>query len=560
MKLRNISQLFLVLGIAFGMPGAITVAFAENSAAINLEQRGREALKTESYSEALRSFSEASTMTTDAEVKARLDFRQAVTLQQMAGKTGSSDAQAHLRRAARLFQSFLSTHPDSAAAANNLAKTFEQLGSLVAENSGQGKAARYFELADQNYQKALAIKDSRQGLYLKNYSEFLERTGNWEKAKEHYALLIADYPLSPSLRQSLASSYEKHGNKDFAEYLWHLLRAGYINQTTEFALSSLKKSLNEGDKGRIDLLTIVCVSLARRSDDYMEKLDFRAADPASSLMNDKLLSQGVREIVLLHKGINLNRQDYSWWIKRDSGFGDPKVGLWPMDGFRALIRSLGSRSKQASKPQLAEDYFRLAAEIERGNVDPMAVRAMVRMFAEADQITKIDETLSKYRVRLFKGKQKAYGDSDVARIFLYHQTLGELYALIGRWGDSDTVGSAIFQLEHAQDFSRELAGNSPEKLPEKYQFTPSMVESLATGYVKTGKPVEATKLRINQAEFYQRTDNNKAALRVLTPVKEADLSTTDKQRFEILRANPNLNLQLQELNIEGAVNRDSEDS
>ena len=220
MNLRNINQFLLVLGVAFGMPGAITVAWAENSAVIDLEQRGREALKTESYSDALRNFSEASRMTSDAEVQARLNFRQAVTLQQMAIKSETADAQAQLKRAARLFQSFLSTHPDSAAAANNLAKTFEQLGNLVARDSEAGPrtARRYYEVAGQNYQKALAIKDSRQGVYLKNYAEFLERTGDWEKAKETYALLIAEHPLSPSLQQTLANSYAGHGSKDFAEY------------------------------------------------------------------------------------------------------------------------------------------------------------------------------------------------------------------------------------------------------------------------------------------------------------------------------------------------------
>ena len=558
MKLRDINQFLLVLSIAFGIPGAITVASAENSAAINLEQRGREALKTESYSEALRNFAEASTMTSDAEVRARLNFRQAVTLQQMAIKSETGDAQAQLKRAARLFQSFLLTHPDSAAAANNLAKTFEQLGNLIARESAAGEARRYYEIADQNYQKALAIKDSRQGVYLKNYAEFLEQTGDWEKAKEYYALLIAEHPLSPALRQTLASSYAEHGSKDFAEYLWHLLDAGYINQTTRFALDSLQKSMNRNDEGRVDLLTIVSVSLAMRSDDYMESLDFRAADPSKSLLNDKLLSQGVQEIVHLHKGIGLNRENYRWWIARGTGLGDPKVGVWPLDGFRALIRSLGSRSKQAGNPQMAEEYFRLAAEIERGSVDPMAVRAMVPMYAEADQFSKIDETLSQYRVRLFRGKSKAYGDSDVGRIFLYHQTLGELYALIGRWGDSSTVGSAIFQLEHAQDFSRELAGDSPEKLPAKYQFTPSMVESLASGYEKTGQPVAATRLRIDQAEFYKAANKPKAAVRVLAPVREADLSASYKTRFESLKASPELNLQLQKLNIEGAVIRDSQ--
>lgn len=558
MKLRNINGIFLAVGIVYGISGAITVGFAQDSTAIDLEKRGRKALESEAYPEALEYFSEASAITPDTKTKSRLDFRQAVTLQQMAVKTELGDPEEQLRRAASLFRSFLAENPDSASAANNLAKTYEQLGNLMVVGSHQSGAERYFKLADENYQKALATKDSRQGLYLKSYSDFLEQTGNWEKAKESYALLIANYPLSPALRQSLANSYTSHGTKDLAEYLWRLLDAGYINQTTDFALDSLRDSLNTNDQGRVDLLTIVCASLAERADDYMKSLDLNNTDQGTSLLNDKFLGQGVREIVYLYKGVKLDRVNFKWWRSHGRNPKDPPIGLWPMDAFRALIRSLGSRSKRADNPKLAEKYFRFAAEIEPRNIDPIAVRLMVRMYAEEDEITKIDQTLNDYKIRLYESKGQAYRTSDAGKIFLYHQTLGELYALIGRWGDSETVGSAIFQLEHARDFSKKLAGSSPETLPEKYYFTPPMVESLATGYEKAGNPVKATKLRIDQAEFYQRANDTNAAIRVLSPVRETDLSPTYKKRYESLRARPELMLPVQKLNVETDVIKDME--
>ena len=85
-----------------------------------------------------------------------------------------------------------------------------------------------------------------------------------------------------------------------------------------------------------------------------------------------------------------------------------------------------------------------------------------------------------------------------------------------------------------------------------------MVEVLASGYEKTGQPVEATKLRIDQAEFYQRANDTKAAIRILTPVRETDLSSIYKERYKNLQASPELMLPVQKLNIKGAVIKDKE--
>ena len=187
---------------------------------------------------------------------------------------------------------------------------------------------------------------------------------------------------------------------------------------------------------------------------------------------------------------------------------------------------------------MAEAYFRLAAELQGWDIDPSAVRALVQMYAERNEFNKIDTLLDEYQVGLFIGKGAAISSARDNKIFAYHQTLGELYALIGRWGSSSRVDSAIFQLEHAQEKSIEIENNSDGALPEKYQFTPQLVDMLATGYDRTGEASKGTKLRIEQAERYQKAGDSRATLRVLSPVKEAQVPESLKTRYETLIITP----------------------
>lgn len=558
MNMRIMNRVFLsMLTVSMGLMLSAS-GWAQDEVAIELEKRGRVELESRSYPAALEQFAEAAARASDPKLKARLDFRRAVTLQQMAGDSELSNPQEQLEQATELYRSYLEINPQSAAAANNLAKVYEQLGQQWARSDDPSRARIYYQLAAEHYERAVGEGGSGVGLYLYNYASFLEHIRSWDRAKKIYSRLIAEQPLSDDLQQTLAESYSQHGLQDLAEYLWQLLDAGYVRQSTELALKALQETLNASSEHRIGLLTIVCVSLAERTDDYIRLINSETRNDKSPLVNDDFLGKGVIEILRLHKGQALDRESYAWWKGRDFQSEDPEFGVWPLDGFRTLIRSLGSRSKYEQNFVLAESYFRLAADLNPWDIDPMAVRGLVQMFAENNQFAKIDEALSKYEVQLIRSKNGAYMASSAKKIFLFHQTLGELYALIERWGDTETLKSAIFQLERARRFSQTLAEDTPEPLPEKYQFTPPMVEMLASGYESTKQPVKAAELRVKQAEIYRDTGDINAATRVLTPVREADLSPNYKTRFESLKASPELNLQLQQMNVEGAVLKDSQ--
>ena len=499
-------------------------------------------------------------VTADRETQARLDFRQAVILQQMASNSELENPEKPLRQAARLYQSYLTVHPESAAAANNLAKIYEQMGDEVLKSPNPERAGRYFKTAAGNYQKAVAAADSRQGLYLKNYAELLDKAGEWKQAKKVYIELVQGHPLAPALLQSMTESYARHGLGELAEFTWNLLDAGYVGQSVDISMNAIEDSRNESDKGRIELLTVVCAGLAQGTDDYRGFLESDTGAQIRDLAKDKFLNEGAAEVVRLYQAQRFDRSEYQWWARRGSPRRDPDRGLWPVDGFRALIRSLGSRAKRIDNLRLAEQYFRLSADLQEWEIDPVAVRALVQMYAEQNAYKRIDRLLSDYQVRLFKGKGAAYRESRVEKIFQYHLTLGELYALIERWGDSSKADSAIFQLEHARDKSMMLEDNSSKALPEKYQFTPQMVDILARGYDKTGQVTKGTELRIDQAERYQKAGDIKATRRVLAPVKAVEVPSALQSRYQNLRVSPEIRTPVRNLDLQRASIKEKEGS
>ena len=85
--------------------------------------------------------------------------------------------------------------PDSFAATNNLAKVYAALG--------------WNDVAAEHFERAVETGDDNQGLYLKNFAQFRDSTGDWEEARELYSQLIREQPLSPTLQKSMAERFGK---------------------------------------------------------------------------------------------------------------------------------------------------------------------------------------------------------------------------------------------------------------------------------------------------------------------------------------------------------------
>ena len=501
---------------------AITVQSQE--IADELTVRGREALGAGRYEEALELFTEASSEASDRDTIDRLLFYRAVTYQRMAEDAEGDRRQALLHRSAKLYDAYLEARPDSGAATNNLAKVYAALG--------------WNDTAAELFEQALAVRDDeKQGLYLKNYAQFLDDAGEWEEAKELYSRMVQEQPLSPALQKSMVERFGKAGIEQLTGYLWELLEAGYARQAARSALDVLADGGGQA-RDRIELLIIVSVALSRIPYDPAKFTELELAGRLTELDSDPDIGRGALDIKMLHDVEALDPRRYGWWADLGRANEDPPRGVWPADGFRALIRSLGSRYKQIGEPRRAESYYRLAIDLRRYDVDPAAIRDLTQLYIEENQLPKVNRLAEEYEDRLFRAKGAAYRSSRLRKIFEFHRTLGVLYATIGRWGDSYRADSAIFQLEHAQEKSREVEASVEGALPERYRFSPDMVNMLATGYVATDQPSRSFELRVEEAERYQQQGDAEAVRKVLEPIKTQELPAGLRSRIDRLAVSP----------------------
>ena len=510
-----------VLGCCLLLVVAVTAQAQET--ADELTVRGRDALGAARYEEALELFTEASSEASDRDTIDRLLFYRAVTYQRMAEGAEGDRRQGLLHRSEKLYDAYLEARPDSGAATNNLAKVYAALG-------WNDPAAEFFE-------QALALEDDKQGLYLKNYAQFLDDAGEWEDATELWSRMVQEQPLSPALQKSMVERFGEAGIEQLAGYLWELLEAGYARQAARSALDALSDGGGQA-RDRIELLTIVSVALSRIPYEPAKFTELELAGRLTELGSDPDIGRGALDITMLHDIQALDPRRYGWWAEKMDEFEDPPRGVWPADGFRGLVRSLGSRYKQIGEPRRAESYYRLAADLRPYDVDPVAIRDLTQLYIKENQLPKVNLLAEEYEDRLFHGKGDAYRNSRLRKIFEYHRTLGVLYATIGRWGDSSQVDSAIFQLEHAQEKSREVEERTEGALPEKYRFSPDMVNMLATGYVATEQPVRSYQLRVEEAERFQKQGDEEAVRKVLEPIKTQELPVGLRSRIDGLAVSP----------------------
>jgi hypothetical protein len=245
-----------------------------------------------------------------------------------------------------------------------------------------------------------------------------------------------------------------------------------------------------------------------------------------------------------------------WRYKSEPKF---RGGMTPTEAFRTLARSIGKRYRETAEAttdpreatarqsafERAAGYFRFALDINRhDDVDPLAFTELVRLEVSRDNFGAIEGIARTYEQSLFESKGMAYAQNQVETIYQFHKSLGELYAMLGVWGDSANAKSAIFQLEHARkvsgDLERKYAGTHPgggAPLPEEYRFSPEMTDLLARSYEGVGEAAKVLPLRLEQAERYEQAGDRAAARKVLAPVRAVTPPQELQPRFDrVLRA------------------------
>ncbi len=439
-------------------------------------------------------------------------------------------ARQAFRASVRHYRMVVANFPDSAATWNNLGQVYSRLG----------LAAR----AKDAFEKAVQSADPKQQpVFQLNYADFLSENEDWRSAAREYARPALQQPQNSASHQRAVSAFVlAEDGEGLAAYLWSAIRAGLVLRAQEGVAEALQSSVPWPDEIAGEFMSILAVALSYQTyppGEFEETEIGRAV--AGLAKRPGTLGVCAQEMVTLHNPLQLQPDRFQWWA-RHAESRPPVRGVWPRDAFRKLIRSLAAGARQAKDYRLAESYYDLALHLTSREVDPVALRGLVDLYIEQDQVGRIGELADRYQDDLVEGKLRAYRDSQLGQIFEYHRTLGELYAYLGRWGDRSTVTSALFQLDRARDIGSRL-DEEPDPADQIYQgamrpaphFTPEMAELLATGFEETDQPEAAIETRLEYAERLLKLGQTSKIDSIIGKIDDSRLASDQKLKLERIK-------------------------
>ncbi len=389
------------------------------------------------------------------------------------------------------------------------------------------------EAAD-SYRRAIELGESRRSIYLKNYAEYLDELGDWQAATASWNLLATQQPESEQPHRALMARYiesvpsslagqppppisqVRARSEELAAYLWGLLQRRQPARAVDAALEALEERQSWAEDVQGEMLTVVAVGLARRLYEPNELDETATGKRLAELAESSPVGAGAAQLLALHTADpSFDPASYRWWRQGDLE-RDPPRGVWPADGFRELIRSIGLHHQQQGRPPAAERFFRLAAEFRDREADPLAVGNLVDLYLDDGRFDRVQQLASEYEPRL--ALADAGRSSQVEKVFDYRRTLGGVYALVGAWGGEGQSNSAISQLGQALAAYNRLKERAPAAAAKVYRQTPEVTDLLARGYAATGRAEDNYALRLEAAERFQQKKDREAVLQVLGPI------------------------------------------
>ncbi len=128
---------------------------------------------------------------------------------------------------------------------------------------------------------------------------------------------------------------------------------------------------------------------------------------------------------------------------------------------------------------------------------------------------------------LFNEKASHYRQKDIEAIIRSHTVLGLIYAERNVWRSDWRPGNAIYQLEHAIAYQKELE----KKDPSNYKPVPSIYQTLAKGYAITGQKEREASALINAAKGYLDIDYIKASEKYVKRAAAAQALNTNQSQL-----------------------------
>lgn len=473
----------------------------------------------------------------DADLQATIVFNLGLAHQQWAESAlrqgNDTLGRDQLTAAEEHYRNVLAMNPASGGVYNNLARLYEQLGRN--------------EAATDAYRRAIALDDERKPLFLLNFADFLQRQRQHRAAVDYYLQVLEAQPDNDYAHENLVDTYLAVDAADrtrLIDYLWNTLNDGRELRACGTSLHVLNTAEWEGSGERIlsqkiELLTLAVVGLSTLdyAPDSLQETEWALA-LQSLAEGDPDVGRGALEVLQLYYPTKLSNVSFEWWaFNAENRFGEPPPGrVSPLDAIRMLIRSRGAWHQQHQDEDTAIAYYFTSLRIPAERTDPSAVLELAKIYFIAGTPERVDALLERYSPDLFQGKSASYRTSDWKKTYEYHRSLGIMYSFIGRWGNSSTPTSAIFQLErareHARRYNSELMGDQPA---QRIHVEPQMIDYLARAYEAISAPQSAYRVRLEAAEEYMREGDRESSEYVLNPLETRTLPEDLKVRYETLQ-------------------------
>ncbi|WP_163713870.1 tetratricopeptide repeat protein [Mangrovibacterium lignilyticum] len=450
-------------------------------------------------------------------------------LYQLASSKSGGSAQAILGKSLGYYQKAHETDPKNLAVLNNLI--------MVNKLFGNSEAALH--LLD----RALELDPGNRAKYLTNKGEIVYAREDLKSAIGYYKRAYFADPKNEALVWKIFSAYNRLPNQEEAyeavfKFSGQLFDAGHYDLARAGFLNAIGNALAfEG----YEKATGACIRWAEVLATKNQLNELYAGElPDLKSWN----STCNEEIQLLLTNKYGNIEQLGWWTMNEYRRHIIATILLKMESAELM------RGDIEKAVQMLESALRVAPEFyvyddpKLKNYYPVKMDIAIELSRLYNRYPQLDLDKTKYDrliQQLFNEKSAHYLQNDPEAIQKSHTTLGLIFADRGVWESNWYAGNAIFQLEHAIQFQKQIeAGN-----PGKYKPIPSVYQLLAKGYQKTNQQELVAKNLVEAAAGYLDLDNLTMAdslIRAAGKASEQSLDVREKLNELVLITDMRFNI------------------
>jgi hypothetical protein len=428
----------------------------------------------------------------------------------------ASRAPAHQRADVRTaaisaYQQTLQINPNSGAALNNLAQM------LRADPAKTGDA-------DSLLARAVALNDSRKGVYLMNRAALKRETGDLAAATELAKQATAEDKGNVEAHQLVMGLLgQRQDANALLDYIRDLNSRGLVVRALESAAEGMSK-LPAARRVLLISMARTIGSASYTADPWLfEKSDAGAA--LSAFKMDPAVGTGVNELFgVLRAPVAVT--SLKWWHDGFDGDFDPAEKS-PAEAMQQLTFRCGELYQAAGDPR-AEGYYQMSVAISgRASTDPRALLGLAELLYQQKRFDDLARILKENEPGLMEAKRHTIAAADFLHTYQLRLALGMMYGYTQQWvNERQRYAASIWMLENARESAARY--NSQANLPKEQQvkLPPSAVRMLSKGYASTQRMDRSVETRIEFANLYLESGQKRFAQQLLDAEWQKSLPDT----------------------------------